>query len=420
MRDADDSDSAPLLPLQPATGSKRSRAATAPSQTQPGASVDQGSESQPQPSTAETALDQGQPSGRSSSSPDGWELVPPRDATAIFCASPMHSEPASPVVLSPSPAHSSTASHSSPTSLSTADTWATASESPLRQQQLLQGHSSPIPAADTAEVDCNLKVVQPTVHHPVSNVGLDEDAALPLLATEPAEQAEQSLADRRSSVMFAPSTARSHLSNLLHSLAFWLLAICILFYNGAELVCGGWIFTLAEELGFSSMSNVASSLFWAGLLSGRLLSSLMSAWLATSTSGILNVLRVAAVLSTVCPAALLLSHTVPLLLIFSFLSGLSLATIYPSLIAVASMLFTDPHTQSPTMAISAMVLSGSVGPLVFPALVGAISDGTGSIRTAMIVAPVSMAIVVLLMAVFGLVSSQREKQAAAAVAHGSV
>lgn len=86
---------------------------------------------------------------------------------------------------------------------------------------------------------------------------------------------------------------------------------------------GGWIFVLLEEHGLREWANLASSLFWAGLLAGRLLNSLVASRTAASVQGTLRQLAVNVVLSMVTPVVLVGATTAPVLVAFSCLSGLA-------------------------------------------------------------------------------------------------
>ncbi len=161
-----------------------------------------------------------------------------------------------------------------------------------------------------------------------------------------------------------------------------------------------------EEVGQERWANLATSLFWAGLLSGRLTNSAVAGCFRSTIERTLLQVAINAVLGVAVPVVLVLTTDAPVLVTFSFLSGYVIGGICesaaackparcppliarfvrprplavhvthtcvradPLLIALTCAIFIDPSTGSAGVAISGHVLFGNVGPLVLPQLVG--------------------------------------------------
>ncbi len=77
--------------------------------------------------------------------------------------------------------------------------------------------------------------------------------------------------------------------------------------------------------------------------------------------------------------------------------------------SVGSLIYIDARTQTATFAIGALTFSASCGPLIFPALVGVISDAFGSIRLGLILAPSTVAVVFIATQAFIWVMRYRQR-----------
>lgn len=107
------------------------------------------------------------------------------------------------------------------------------------------------------------------------------------------------MSERRVSVMFHPSRGRSILYNILHEPGYILLAISIFFYNGGELIFGSWVYTLMVDLHYEQYANMETSMFWGGLLTGRLVNSFLGSIVGQDVKGSLYMALTSALLSVV-------------------------------------------------------------------------------------------------------------------------
>jgi fucose permease len=178
----------------------------------------------------------------------------------------------------------------------------------------------------------------------------------------------------------------------MKSKATLLTAIFLFLYVGAESSLDGWLSSFASRNpGTHVLWAALPSVFWAGILTGRFLSTitlqrffpghLLSACLVAALSG----------------ACLLLA--VPyfwVILAATALTGLGMAPIFP--LAVSRYAESAKHENSAGLIFSA----GGLGGASIPAFVGSVSEVSGSLRFAMVIAPVLIVAMLLLWKISGL------------------
>jgi len=154
-------------------------------------------------------------------------------------------------------------------------------------------------------------------------------------------------------------------------------AVLLFLYVGAETALSGWIPSYIRRLpaGSDSLGAMGQSLFWAGILLGRL-----SAPLALRAVGsgalVWGGLGVNALGST----ALLVAPGHPTLLAAIFAAGLGFSVVFPTAVAV----FTERSGPRAAREAPYVFAAGGLGGAVVPWLVGCLSTQTGSLRLALL------------------------------------
>ncbi|MFN2515161.1 MAG: sugar MFS transporter [Pyrinomonadaceae bacterium] len=169
-----------------------------------------------------------------------------------------------------------------------------------------------------------------------------------------------------------------------------LLTAALVFVNiGTESATGGWIASYVQRLGPSSQLSwaVAPSLFWAGLLAGR----------AAAPFVLRRVRETRMVLAGMFVAVsglvvILLGTTIVPVLIGVGLTGLGLAPVFPTTIA----LFTERFGQDAARLTGTLFILAGLGAAVFPWLVGLASSHYGALRAGLIVPLVGGAVMIVL------------------------
>lgn len=152
----------------------------------------------------------------------------------------------------------------------------------------------------------------------------------------------------------------------------WLIGLVALFFfmhMGAELAFGGWIYSYAEEaIGSETTARVINSLFWAGLVVGRIISIPLALRLSPRTMLQADLLGAAASLGLV----VLFPEWGPGLWIGTIGFGMAIASMIP-----ASFNFAAERMPITSQVSSAFLVGGSVGGMVLPWLVGQLFDSQG-------------------------------------------
>ena len=167
----------------------------------------------------------------------------------------------------------------------------------------------------------------------------------------------------------------SHSADMLLALQnyrTWLLALFVLFYQGAEVSLAGWVvtFLLDYRHGSSSVGYVASG-FWGGLTLGRLL-------LTKPLQKILGARRAVILLSLVSICLVLLGWLLPNAIaegVFISLAGVTIGPNYPLQIGLTAKLI---PRKIQVISLTIITAFGSSGGAIFPFIVGLISQSAGT------------------------------------------
>eukprot|EP01112_Ceratiomyxa_fruticulosa_P009301 TRINITY_DN2422_c0_g1_i9.p1 TRINITY_DN2422_c0_g1~~TRINITY_DN2422_c0_g1_i9.p1 ORF type:complete len:507 (-),score=44.85 TRINITY_DN2422_c0_g1_i9:129-1649(-) len=161
---------------------------------------------------------------------------------------------------------------------------------------------------------------------------------------------------------------------------FWIILVVILCYIGNETVVSGWIKLLITEIGYDKWGSLCDTLFWGGVLIGRVIFPLWASSLTQTIYGSLKVLLGTSFLAILILAGFLLVDTVckpyvPFftILLFPLLIGLFNAGIFPLIIHITTTLFSSQSGN--TMAATTYILVfTNVGSGLFPLVVGIIAN----------------------------------------------
>ncbi len=164
-------------------------------------------------------------------------------------------------------------------------------------------------------------------------------------------------------------SARSVDYSFLRCKNFWFAAGILFFYLSAEYAITGWLVTYFQDIGILSdnLSQMMSTLLWSVMFIGRMLGALVSGKVSCKLLlGIDGVGLLGFFL-------LVFFSRSPLPIIIGIAGvGLSMATIYPSAMALA----TDSISGN-DLGVSAMALTGSIGGILTPAAVGLVAEKAG-------------------------------------------
>jgi MFS family permease len=176
--------------------------------------------------------------------------------------------------------------------------------------------------------------------------------------------------------------------------AFWLLALAMILAAVTEMGPANWlpsfIQTLADPGGPSGGTNLAAGIglavFGSLMAAGRFLTAAMEGRL-----GIRPVLASAAVVCTVCLAAVALPLGIVFQIICLGLVGFAVACLWPTLLAVAG----DRFPQAGASMFSVLSAVGALGCAAAPAAVGWMGSALGSLAPAMAALAVAPALILV-------------------------
>ena len=155
-----------------------------------------------------------------------------------------------------------------------------------------------------------------------------------------------------------------------------LMMIVLVFYVGVEVTIAGWLPSFLElDHGFNrGVAGAAVSVFWVGILIGRLSSGLLTRWMDPLRLLTLSL----AVGSFFALAASLIDNSILAIVCFAVV-GIMLASAFPTALAVGVK-----SQEAATGALTGfMVAAAGVGSLTFPPIAGAIGESFG-LRPAMV------------------------------------
>ncbi len=137
---------------------------------------------------------------------------------------------------------------------------------------------------------------------------------------------------------------------------------------------------------------------------GRLIVAQLSVRWATNAHDTLFFTSVLTMCAALSPALLIATNNSLVVLVFSALSGLFFAGLYPLILAltVNCGLFGDPqHGQSNGLSIGVLLVASNCGSLALPALLGAVAEHVGSIRWCILLASGALALCFTCLTSFG-------------------
>lgn len=154
---------------------------------------------------------------------------------------------------------------------------------------------------------------------------------------------------------------------------FFVAVMAVLFFAhvGAELSFGGWIFSYAKalQIGPDMTARVLNSIFWGGLVVGRLLAIPLS--LRLTARAMIQIDLVGAGLGLVMLAVF--SEWAPSLWIGTALFGMSIASMFASCIN-----YTAEHVPVTSQVTALFLVGASIGSMTLPWLTGRLFDTTGA------------------------------------------
>jgi MFS transporter, FHS family, glucose/mannose:H+ symporter len=151
---------------------------------------------------------------------------------------------------------------------------------------------------------------------------------------------------------------------------FWVVVAASVVYIGAEFVFNVWLPKFEIDVfGVSkTVASIAVAMFWLGLIIGRLVAASLTRRFAAS-----RILMVGMAVMAVFALGVALSTSVALSMALAFFAGLGAAAGFPLIIGFAGK-FPAWHAG---VVVSAVVLAGAVGRIVFPYLIGPIANSAG-------------------------------------------
>ncbi len=169
-----------------------------------------------------------------------------------------------------------------------------------------------------------------------------------------------------------------------------LLTAALVFVNiGTESATGGWIASYVQRIGPSSQFSwaVAPSLFWAGLLTGRAAAPFVLRRVSDTRMVLLGMFVAVSGL-----VVILLGTTIVPVLIGVGLTGLGLASVFPTTIA----LFTERFGHDASRLTGALFILAGLGAAVFPWFVGLASTHYGALRAGLVIPLVGGSVMIVL------------------------
>lgn len=174
---------------------------------------------------------------------------------------------------------------------------------------------------------------------------------------------------------------------LARSPVIWLFAAVFFLYPGAETAVGGWIGSYVARLSplGARWAPLMPAFFWVALTAGRGLGTVF-----LSDSSERRILRAGFASAAAGIALMLVSSTLPSVILGAMVTGLSFSTLYPITIARLSQRFGVA-----ARSIGAVMFSlAAVGPAVLSWMVGVTSQLTGSLRSGLLL-PLGATVILL-------------------------
>ncbi len=153
------------------------------------------------------------------------------------------------------------------------------------------------------------------------------------------------------------------------NIQYYIFMLILFFYVGVESIINGWLVTYFSDLNILDEvgAQTVLSIFWIGLIVGRLITSYLARYLSKE-----NILFISGLGGTLTILLFLALHGQSAIIISMFLSGVFYSTIYPTTVANASSIIKDSGT-----ATGIMLSFGGLGGAILPYLIGVISKESG-------------------------------------------
>ncbi|GME97848.1 unnamed protein product [Ambrosiozyma monospora] len=179
--------------------------------------------------------------------------------------------------------------------------------------------------------------------------------------------------DRPEDVNEIAANADKNFQIAVKSITTWLLAAFVLFYQGGEVILGGWIVTFLIDYrgGSKETTGYIASCFWAGLTAGRLF---MTPLLGHHVGGKRSVFLLI-VGSISCAIFTWFITYLPATSVFIFLIGLFVGPMYPLMITVITKII---PAELQFVSLSIVTAVGSSGGALFPFLTGLFAQYMGT------------------------------------------
>ncbi len=177
--------------------------------------------------------------------------------------------------------------------------------------------------------------------------------------------------------------------------AFWMSAAMLFFYISTEYAVCGWLVTYFQDVGIltENQSQLMNSLYWVVVFAGRMVGAAVTGKISRSKLLVVDGVGLAAFF------LVLLSVKTPVGVILSLCAtAFFMATIYPTAFA-----FGSDCIRGNDLGCSVMILTGSAGGILTPALVGLVAERAG-IRAGMAVVAVAafLLLAAILLSVWGI------------------
>jgi fucose permease len=186
-------------------------------------------------------------------------------------------------------------------------------------------------------------------------------------------------------------STQEHGRALVRRYAFFLglMAALYVMHVGAELAFGGWIFSYADELriGGATSARILNSVFWGGVVLGRLIGIPLSVRLSSRAMLQLDLAGAAAGLALIAA----LPDWSPSLWIGTAVFGIAIASMFATCIN-----YTAEHVPITGEVMSILVVGAGIGSMTLPWLTGQLFDSRGPDAMLWVVASAIGAALVLL------------------------
>lgn len=172
----------------------------------------------------------------------------------------------------------------------------------------------------------------------------------------------------------------------------WLGALLIFLYVGVETSTGGWLASYAKSLNISTGSfwAMVQSLFWAGLLVGRMAAPVFLRYLSAT-----SLVLIGMIMAAIGIMIILTGTNLTAISIGAIVAGLGMAPVFPTTIA----LITERLGARASQVTGYMFVAAGLGGAIIPWLVGFVSTRYGNLRAGLSAALVGAISLVILQAI---------------------